>query len=208
MAATRTNSGPHPTGRLPAPRRRRQLLDVALRLFGELGYHQTSMDALAEAAGVTKPVLYQHFGSKRDLYLEVLGDVGSQLMDAVVDATRTTGHPREQVEAGFRAYFRFVAAHAGAFRLLFGGGLERDEEFAAVATRVEEAMAETIGDLIDVDVDVEHRQILAHGVIGLAEGTGRRWIAADLDLDPDRLAARVAELAWAGLRGVRPDRGG
>ena len=193
------------TGRLPAPRRRRQLLDVARGLFGDLGYHRTSMDALAEAAGVTKPVLYQHFGSKRDLYLEVLGDVGDQLMDAVVGAARTAGHPREQVEAGFRAYFRFVATHAGAFRLLFGGGLERDVEFAAVATRVEAAMAETIASLIDVDVDVEHRQILAHGVIGLAEGTGRRWIAADLDLDPERLAARVAELAWAGLRGVGRD---
>ncbi|GAC1315062.1 MAG: TetR/AcrR family transcriptional regulator [Acidimicrobiales bacterium] len=193
------------TGRLPAPRRRRQLLDVARRLFGDLGYHHTSMDALAEAAGVTKPVLYQHFGSKRDLYLEVLGDVGDQLMDAVVEAARAAGHPREQVEAGFRAYFGFVAAHAGAFRLLFGGGLERDAEFAAVATRVETAMAETIASLIDVDVDAEHRQILAHGVIGLAEGTGRRWIAADLDLDPDRLATRVAELAWAGLRGVGRD---
>ena len=196
------------TARLPGPRRRRQLLEVAGRLFGELGYHHTSMDALADAAGVTKPVLYQHFGSKHDLYLEVLGDVGTQLMDAVADAARTAGPPRQQVEAGFRAYFRFVADRTGAFRLLFGGGLERDREFAAVASRVEDAMATTIAALIDVDVDDDHRQILAHGVIGLAEGTSRRWVAADLDLDPDRLAARVAELAWAGLRGVRREQGG
>jgi AcrR family transcriptional regulator len=194
------------TARLPAARRRRQLLDVARRVFGESGYHQTSMDALAEAAGVTKPVLYQHFGSKRDLYLEVLGDVASQLMDAVVDAARAAGTPRQQVEAGFRAYFRFVASHAGAFRLLFDG--ERDPEFAAVAARVEEAMAKTIADLIDVDVATDHREILAYGVIGLAEGTSRRWVAADLDLDPERLAARVAELTWAGLRGVRADQAG
>ena len=65
--------------RLPAPRRRRQLLDVALDAFAERGFHRTSMDDVAEAAGVTKPVLYQHFGSKRELYLELLDDVGRQL---------------------------------------------------------------------------------------------------------------------------------
>ncbi|GAC1530697.1 MAG: TetR/AcrR family transcriptional regulator [Acidimicrobiales bacterium] len=197
--------GPAPsvTARLPAAQRRRQLLDTALDVFGALGYHRASMDAVAEAAGVTKPVLYQHFGSKRELYLEVLGDVGTRLMDTVALAARRAGTPRQQVEAGFRAYFNFVRDHAGAFRLLFGG-LDRDDEFAAVAANVQETMAQTVAELIAVEVDAEHRQILAHGVIGLAESTSRRWIGQDLDLDPDVLAARVAELAWAGLRGIRP----
>lgn len=189
--------------RLPAPRRRRQLLEVALEVFGESGYHLASMDDVAEAAGVTKPVLYQHFGSKRELYLELLRDVGQQLMDAVTDAARAVEHPHEQVEAGFRAYFSFVAEHANAFRLLFGGGLEPDEEFAAVVTKVEEAIAAVIAELIDVDLDPEQRLVLAHGVIGLAEGTSRYWVAQGLALDPERLANRVAELAWAGLRGIR-----
>jgi len=191
--------------RLPAPLRRRQLLDVALDVFAELGYHQTSMDAVAEAAGVTKPVLYQHFGSKRELYLEVLGDVGNRVMDAVIEATRATDHPRARVQAGFSAYFGFVASHARAFRLLFGGGLEPDEEFASVARGVQEAMAETVAALIEADLEPEHRTLLAHGVVGLAEGTSRHWVGHDLELDPDRLAARVAELAWAGLRGVHRD---
>ena len=69
--------------RLPAARRRRQLLDVALEVFATSGFHQTSMEEVAEAAGVTKPVLYQHFGSKRELYLELLEDVGGQMMAAV-----------------------------------------------------------------------------------------------------------------------------
>jgi AcrR family transcriptional regulator len=191
--------------RLPAPRRRRQLLDVALDLFGESGYHQVSMEAVAEAAGVTKPVLYQHFSSKRELYLELLTDVGEQLQETVVSATSAADHPRLQVEAGFRAYFRFVAAHVNAFRLLFGGGVEPDGEFAAVVERVEEAMAETVAGLIDLDVDAGHRQVLAHGVIGLAEATSRVWIQQGLPIDADRLANRVADLAWGGLRGVRPD---
>ena len=189
--------------RLPAPRRRRQLLDVAVAVFGESGYHLASMDAVAEAAGVTKPVLYQHFHSKRDLYLELLRDVGTSLMEEVVSATRAAHHPHQQVEAGFRAYFDFVAAHANAFRLLFGGGLEPDPEFAAIASAVEAAMADRIAELIDVDLEAEHRQVLAHGVIGLAEATSRHWLSSGLDLDPDRLAGRVADLAWAGLRGVR-----
>ena len=73
--------------RLPAPRRRRQLLDVARQVFAESGFHPTSMNDIAEAAGVTKPVLYQHFGSKRELYLELLDDVGGQLADPIGKAT-------------------------------------------------------------------------------------------------------------------------
>ena len=190
--------------RLPAPRRRRQLLDVALDVFAERGYHEASMDDVAEAAGVTKPVLYQHFGSKRDLYLELLRDVGTQLMDAVVDATTAAEGPRQQVEAGFVAYFEFVGKHVSAFRLLFGSGRQADDEFLAVTHRVEERMAEAVAALITVDIDEEHRRLLANGVVGLAEATSRYWLTQELDIDPIQLANRVAELAWAGLRGIRP----
>jgi AcrR family transcriptional regulator len=188
--------------RLPAPRRRRQLLAVAIGVFARHGYHQSSMDDVAEAAGVTKPVLYQHFASKRDLYLELLEDVGTQLMEAVVEATTVAAGPHEQVEAGFAAYFGFVADHTSAFQLLFAGA--EDDEFARVGRRVQEAMAEAVAELITADLDAEHRRLLAHGVIGLAEGTSRHWVSHNLDLDPDRLAAWVADLAWAGLRGVKP----
>jgi AcrR family transcriptional regulator len=191
--------------RLPAPRRRRQLLDVALEVFGELGYHQASMDAVAEAAGVTKPVLYQHFGSKRDLYLELLVDVGNQLVEAVVRATTEAEHPRAKVEAGFGAYYVFVGSHVNAFRLLFGGGIEPDDEFAAIVSRVEQTMADTIASLIEADLAPEHRTLLAYAVVGLAESTSRQWVSGGLDIEPQRLAARVAELVWAGLRAVHRD---
>src|SRR5215831_5789973 len=94
--------------RLPAARRRTQLLHVALGVFAERGFHVTSMNDIAEAAGVTKPVLYQHFGSKRELYLELLEDVGRRLLDEITKATVSADGPRHQVEAGFAAYFRFV----------------------------------------------------------------------------------------------------
>ena len=190
--------------RLPAARRRRQLLDVALEEFAARGFHQTSMDDVAEAAGVTKPVLYQHFQSKRELYLELLDDVGSQLLGAITEATGSAGGPRQQVEAGFAAYFRFVAERQSAFRLLFGGGARRDRQFAEAVRRVEDSIAEAIAVLIEADIDDDHRRLLAHGIVGLAEGTGRHWVGTARDLDPDLLARRIAELAWAGLRGIRP----
>ena len=179
---------------------------MALEEFAARGFHQTSMDDVAEAAGVTKPVLYQHFQSKRELYLELLDDVGAQLRAAIAEATSSAGGPRQQVEAGFAAYFRFVAEKESAFRLLFGGGARRDLEFAAAVRQVEESIAQAIAVLIEADIDDDHRRLLAHGIVGLAEGTSRHWVGSGRDLDPDLLARRIAELAWAGLRGIKPDR--
>lgn len=192
------------SSRLPAARRREQLLEVALHVFAERGFHQTSMNDVADAAGVTKPVLYQHFSSKRALYLELLELVSSRLMTAIDEATTTAGGPREQVERGLRAYFRFVVDSNDEYRLMFGGGTRRDVEFAQEATRLERAIAEVIAQLITVPGLADHeRLLLAHGIVGLAEGATRHWLTDDLDLDPDEVAARVADLAWRGLRGIR-----
>jgi AcrR family transcriptional regulator len=169
------------------------------------------MEDVAEAAGVTKPVLYQHFSSKRALYLELLDDVGGRMMDAIAKAVAAATGPRYQVDAGFRAYFRFVAEEADAFRLLFGSGTRRDEEFEGAVQRVEDSIADAVAVFIEADIDPAHRRSLAHGLVGLAEGTSREWLASGVGMGPrdaDRLARRVAELAWAGLRGVRRDRGG
>ena len=189
--------------RLPAPRRRRQLLDTALAVFAERGFHPTSMNEIAEAAGVTKPVLYQHFRSKRDLYREVLTDVGAHLLDEITKATTSARGPREQVELGFAAYFRFVAEHEPAYRVLFGGGARRDEEFSEMVGKVEAAAAEAIAALIDVPgLSGDDRRLLAHGIIGLAEGTSRLWMTQEPTASPDELARVVADLAWRGLRGI------
>ena len=73
--------------RLPASARREQLLAIGLEVFARQGFHGTSMNDVADAAGVTKPVLYQHFASKRELYLALLEEVGRQLLDAIAKAT-------------------------------------------------------------------------------------------------------------------------
>jgi AcrR family transcriptional regulator len=189
--------------RLPAAARRRQLLDVALDVFSVRGFHPTSMNEIAEAAGVTKPVLYQHFASKRQLYLELLDDVGGRLLEAIAKATSSASGPRQQVVNGLTAYFRFIAAEPKAFTLLFGGGGRRDTEFAEAVARVEQTVADAVASLIEADIDAPHRRTLALAIVGMAETTGRHWVAQGAGGDPDRLAVQLSDLAWAGLRGIR-----
>lgn len=193
------------TVRMPAAERRAQLLDAALRVFAEQGFHLASMNDIADAAGVTKPVLYQHFSSKRALYLEVLRDVGAQLREEVAKGVAAAPTPREQVELGIAAYFRWVDEFPLGFAVLFVGDTRRDPEFLAESQRVESEMADFIAELIEVEgLTVEQRRMLAYGVVGLAETTCRHWLAHDLELPAETLANGVAQLSWAGLRGLGP----
>lgn len=192
-------------GRLPAAERRQQLLDTALHAFSEHGFNQTSMNDIAEAAGVTKPVLYQHFNSKRELFRELLQDLGQRLREAVGKATSEAGTPHEQVERGMRAYFGWVQDHRGGFEILFAGDTRRDPEFVGEVAQVEREIASTIAELIAVDgLDDRHRKLLAYGIVGMSESTCRHWLRHDIELSADELATQVAELAWSGLRGLRP----
>ena len=131
MNTSRRPSAP----RLGPDERRRQLLDVACVEFAERGFHATAMDDLALAAGVTKPVFYQHFPSKRALFVAVLEDVGGRLLEVLTAATASARTGRARVEEGFSAYFRFVENDRAAFRLLFGASARNDPEFADVVDR-------------------------------------------------------------------------
>ena len=193
--------------RLPAAQRREQLLATAVAVFAEHGYHATSMNDVAEAAGVTKPVLYQHFSSKRELFVELLTEIGDELRETIAKATADAAGPRQQIEHGFRAYFRYVGESTDAFRVLFGSGARRDPEFASFARAVEASIAEAIAELIVVDGEpVAQRLLLAHSIVGMTEAASRHWLAHDREPDVDVLAAQLSQLAWSGLRGVRtPD---
>ena len=177
---------------------------MARELFAAGGFHATSMDDVAEAAGVTKPVLYQHFPSKRALYRELLEDVGARLLADIRSATAPADTGRERVQNGMAAYFGFVTGNQPAFRLLFGASVRNDAEFAAVAGTVLEHMAEAVAEMIDVELPAEQRVVLAHSVIGMAEAVGRRALReGTAEHDPEVLAHWTAELVWYGLRGIR-----
>lgn len=205
------------TRRLTAEARRRQLFDVALTLFAEHGYASTTMDEIAEAAGVTKPLVYQHFASKRALYLELMDVFSLEIIAAIARATEAADGPRQQVEMGFAAYFELMLADERAFRLLYGRDAPDDHELGAALRRVEETIAEAIDPLIDAGLEPEHRLLLAHAVVGMAEGASRHWldghhaasaagdgarVADGGAAEAARLATRLADFAWAGLRQV------
>lgn len=202
--------------RLPAASRRRQLLDVALDTFARSGLDATTMDDIAHAAGVTKPLLYQHFKSKRALFVELLDDVVVRIIQALTVAAESEPGPRQQVEAGFSAYFRFVLHNESAIRLLLDTVVPHDVEIAVAIRRVDDTIAEAIGPLINADIDAAHKRVLAAAVVGMAEGVTRDWLRSQsdrtssrpsevLDAEADLLGKRVAEFAWAGLRLVHRD---
>ena len=194
------------TTRLPAERRRQQILEVACGVFADRGFHATSMDDIAAAAGVTKPVLYQHFSSKRALFVDLLGDLGRQLLVELNTATGAAHSGRERVEEGFTSYFRFVTGNEAAFRVLFGASARNDPEFADLIERLLDEVAAAISHMIEIGGSPAHRRVLAHALIGIAEATSRDTLTGDgTALDADELARWISELAWFGLRGVRGD---
>ncbi len=197
-------NGGRSAARLPGHERRRQILETARHTFARNGFHDTSMNDIATEAGVTKPVVYQRFTSKRDLYRAVLEDVGDRLQSDVIAAAARAETPREQVEAGFRAYVEFVQRDPEGFRLIFSSSSRDDEEWAEIAISVERSVAESIAQLIDVDgMSHDHRLALAHGVVGMAEGMVRFWRADDRhELEPNDLLRDLTTLAWVGLRGI------
>jgi AcrR family transcriptional regulator len=192
--------------RMPADQRRQQLFDVARERFSRQGFHATSMDEIAEAAGVTKPVLYQHFPSKRALYVELLDDTGRSLLATLADATGRAATGRERVERGFRAYFDFAVNNRAAFRLLIGTSMRSDAEFAGIVEEIIQSVAETISTLIEIPGSSAQKRVLANALVGMAEAVSRRALQ-DPETEPDaeQLAAWICELAWFGLRGVRAD---
>ena len=192
------------TTRLPAATRQRQLLDVAIGAFAESGFHDTSMNDIATAAGVTKPVLYQHFASKRALFSAALEDIGIRLRSEIERAIVDASGPRDQVRAGFTAYFSFLATDRASFRVLFSQANGVDGEFAAETARTEQMVARFVAELIEVEgLGMLEREVLAYGIVGLAERAGRHWDTGEQPMAPERLAELMADLAWAGLRGER-----
>ena len=163
------------------------------------------MNDVADAAGVTKPVLYQHFDSKQDLYLALLDEVGARLLTSISKATAGATSGKERTVLGFCAYFRWVADDYDAFLLLFGSRANRDEESTTAVRKITSEAASAVGPLIEADIDPEHRRTLAHGLVGLAEGVSRHLVERGDSFDPEVLGRQVADLAWAGLRAVHRD---
>ena len=194
---------PPRAGRLPRTARRRQLLDAALSVFVAQGYHAAAMDDIADRAGVSKPVLYQHFPGKRDLYLALLDESAAALMDAVRAAMNSTTDNKARVRATVSAYYKFVEDKNGAFRLVFESDLTGEPEVRDRLEAVERQCASAVAAVIaeDTGLPEPEAQLLGAGLAGIAQVTARTWAAGGEPLPREQAIDLVASLAWRGIRG-------
>jgi AcrR family transcriptional regulator len=189
--------------RLPRLARRRQLLDAATEVFVARGYHAAAMDEIAERAGVSKPVLYQHFPGKQDLYLALLDESVDRLVEAVTGAVRSTNDNRQRVNATFAAYFGYVAEHKGTFKLVFESDFSSDPAVRARLDEATQVCADLISQVIREDAGLadDEAYLLAIGMLGMAQVSARYWLST-LDTIPQEAAEQlVARLAWRGISG-------
>ena len=187
--------------RLRAAQRRAQLLGVARRLFARDGYRGASMEAIAEAAGVTKPVLYQHFPSKRALYDALLETDLGHLTDDLEAAFSQPEGNAERLRRGFRAYVDFVDGHEDGFRLLFTDLLALDADVQRQVAAFRSWVAERVAAIIAAEAGLAEprARALAAAIVGMAEGAASWWLAERRPLAAEALADELAGLAWQGF---------
>jgi AcrR family transcriptional regulator len=197
-------SGTHTAGRptrLPRSARRKQLLEAAQEVFVAQGYHAAAMDDIAERAGVSKPVLYQHFPGKLDLYLALLDVHCDAIIDKMRAAMSSSTDNKVRVAAATRAYFDFVDHESEAFRLVFESDLRNDPAVRARFERVErgciEAITETI--MLDTGLGRERAELLAAGLCGAAEIAARFWLTGGRQLPKSEAEALLSALSWRGI---------
>lgn len=220
MSVTQRNSrGPEPLARarMSAADRREAILEAARAAFAEGGFHETSLDAVAERAGVSKALLYEHFSSKRELYVAMLEMHVHELVERISGAVAGAEPGEPRMRAGLEAFFGFVEERRGAWRIMFRNSDDpdvsirldrlRDEVAAAIVTLMsEEAAAKGIR-FPNMPQTVE---MLAQQIVGAMQSLADWW---DLHREVPRAEVlRVAmDFAWVGQerlsRGERWDVG-
>jgi len=190
--------------RLPRPARRSQLLQAAREVFVAQGYHASAMDDIAERAGVSKPVLYQHFPGKYELYLALVDQNAAEIIAAVRQALASTADHKQQVAASMSAFFEFIDREGESFKLIFESDLTNDravqERVTAVSLEVARAIAEVIRKAADVtDEDAE---MLGIALGGMANVTARYWLRTGRQMPREDAVRLLSQLCWRGIRGV------
>ena len=204
MSTESLDTGARPRGgRMPRRERRAQLLESALEVFVAQGYHAAAMDDIAERAGVSKPVLYQHFPGKLELYRALLTTYADELVERVTAAIEGTTDNEQRVHAAVSAYFDFVAGEGQAYRLVFESDLRGEPEAAAVVdsalSRCLDAVAMAV--TADAGLDPARARLLAVGLVGLSQMAAQYWLDSDRSVPRDEAVGLMTGLAWRGLAG-------
>ena len=189
--------------RLPRSARRKQLLAAAQEVFVAQGYHAAAMDDIAERAGVSKPVLYQHFPGKLDLYLALLDTHSDAIVERVREAMTSTTDNKTRVEGAVGAYFDFLDHESEAFRLVFESDLRNEPAVRERVVKVERGCAEAITETImsDTGVSRSRAELLAAGLCGASEIAARFWLASGRKVPKPEAVGLVTALNWRGIAG-------
>jgi AcrR family transcriptional regulator len=195
-------------GRVPRAVRERQLVELGEELFAERGFAKTSMDELARRAGVTKPVIYELFGSKEGLFEACIEGLAMRLAESIAEAARAADQaggapgdappdPEGRLRAGGLAFLRFAADNRVAYELLYEG------RFSDAAVRVRRRQAalilELMREIAPDDVDPRELEVAANAVNSAYEGVAH-WMWDHPEMDVEELADWTVELLLPGLR--------
>jgi AcrR family transcriptional regulator len=188
---------------MPRSARRAQLREAALEVFVAQGYHAAAMDDIADRAGVSKPVLYQHFPGKLELYLALLDRSCDTIIEACKEALASTDDNKLRVTATVQVFYDYVAGARGAFRLVFESDLTNEDAVRARVDRVTHSCAEAIAEVIHEDTGLpgEQSRLLAVSLVGMAQVSARFWLDTAGEISQDDAATLVSGLAWRGIRG-------
>jgi AcrR family transcriptional regulator len=190
--------------RLPRDERRGQLLVVASDVFVDHGYHAAGMDEIAERAGVSKPVLYQHFSSKLELYLAVLQRHVENLVSGVQQALSTTTDNRRRLHAAVQAFFDFIEHDSQGYRLIFENDYVTEPEVAAQVRVAAESCTDAVFALISQDsgLDPHRARMIAVGLVGISVDCARYWLDSDRPISKADAVDGTVAFAWGGLSHV------
>jgi AcrR family transcriptional regulator len=184
--------------------RRTQLMVAGLEVFTEKGFHLASMDDIAKRAGVSKPILYQHFSSKEDFYLGVLDERVEVIVQQIADAIEGADGNRNRLEAAIACYFQLVDDADHGFRLIFESDFTMNHE---VRARVEDVVAQ-VSRVVGTEVanqtgkSIGEANILAGGLCGMAQAAAWRWLRLGRPIGMEAAIAQTLDLAWNGLSSV------
>lgn len=196
----RGDGAPVPRVRMTGKERREQLLDVARALFAEKGFEVTSIEEIAHRAGVSKPVVYEHFGGKEGIYAVVVDREMQYLMDHIVNAL-SGGHPRELLEQAACALLDYIEGSTDGFRILV-----RDSPVAS-STGTFSSLLNDIASQVESILGLHFSRqgydrklaaLYSQALVGMVALTGQWWLEVRKP-KKDEVAAHLVNLAWKGL---------
>ena len=203
-------------GRRKVPRavRERQMLDVAGRVFAARGFHAASIDEIADGAGISKPMIYNYFGSKEGLYFAYIELAGKRLLDRMAAAATSVDEsgdidPERRLRASAGAFFSHVDENREEWSVLFSELAARGAPFSREVAAVRRAITSRTAALFDIvleraGIDPAHvggTEPLAYAFVGAGESLANWWL--DHPEEPvQAMAQRLLDVAWIGLKAL------